>query len=97
MVPKKVFRQILRFLKLIMLVVLWKMELLLVDIRMMCKDVPVLRSEIREISNLRRVGQTLKKTEISTTLPSGEKSTVVMEIVSAKARHILPAKMFNIE
>ena len=40
---------------------------------------------------------TLKKTEISTTLPSGEKSTVVMEIVSAKARHILPAKMFNIE
>ena len=40
---------------------------------------------------------TLKKTEISTTLPSGEKSRVVMEIVSAKARHILPAKMFNIE
>jgi hypothetical protein len=40
---------------------------------------------------------TLKKTEISTTLPSDEKSTVVMEIVSAKARHILPAKMFNIE
>lgn len=40
---------------------------------------------------------TLKKTEISTTLPSGEKSTVMMEIVSAKARHILPAKMFNIE
>ena len=40
---------------------------------------------------------TLKKTEIVTTLPSGEKSTVVMEIVSAKARHILPAKMFDIE
>ncbi len=40
---------------------------------------------------------TLKKTEIVTTLPSGEKSTVVMEIVSAKARHILPAKMFNVE
>ena len=40
---------------------------------------------------------TLKKTEITTTLPSGEKSTVVMEIVSARARHILPAKMFNIE
>ena len=40
---------------------------------------------------------TLKKTEISTTLPSGEKSSVVMEVVSAKARHILPAKMFNIE
>lgn len=40
---------------------------------------------------------TLKKTEITTTLPSGEKSTVVMEIVSAKARHILPAKMFDIE
>lgn len=64
---------------------------------MMCKDVPVFRFEIREISNLRRVEQTLKKSEISTTLPSGEKSTVVMEIVSAKARHILPAKMFNIE
>jgi len=29
--------------------------------------------------------------------PSGEKSTVVMEVVSAKARHILPAKMFNVE
>lgn len=40
---------------------------------------------------------TLKKTEIITTLPNGEKSTVVMEIVSARARHILPAKMFNIE
>ena len=40
---------------------------------------------------------TLKKTEIVTSLPSGEKSTVVMEVVSAKARHILPAKMFNIE
>lgn len=40
---------------------------------------------------------TLKKTEITTTLPSGEKSTVVMEIVSAKARLILPAKMFNVE
>lgn len=40
---------------------------------------------------------TLKKTEIITTLPGGEKSTVVMEIVSARARHILPAKMFNIE
>ena len=40
---------------------------------------------------------TLKKTEIVTTLPSGEKSTVVMEIISAKARHILPAKMFNVE
>jgi len=40
---------------------------------------------------------TLKKTEIITTLPSGEKSTVVMDIVSAKARHILPAKMFNVE
>jgi len=40
---------------------------------------------------------TLKKTEITTTLPSGEKSTVVMEIVSARARHILPAKMFDIE
>lgn len=40
---------------------------------------------------------TLKKTEIVTTLPSGEKSTVVMEVVSAKARHILPAKMFNVE
>ena len=26
-----------------------------------------------------------------------EKSTVVMDIVSAKARHILPAKMFNVE
>ena len=26
-----------------------------------------------------------------------EKSTVVMEVVSAKARHILPAKMFNVE
>jgi len=40
---------------------------------------------------------TLKKTEIVTALPSGEKSTVVMEVVSAKARHILPAKMFNVE
>lgn len=40
---------------------------------------------------------TLKKTEITTTLPSGEKSTVVMDVVSAKARHILPAKMFNVE
>ena len=27
----------------------------------------------------------------------GEKSSVVVEVVSAKARHILPAKMFNIE
>lgn len=40
---------------------------------------------------------TLKKTEIVTVLPSGEKSTVVMEVISAKARHILPAKMFNVE
>ena len=40
---------------------------------------------------------TLKKTEIVTSLPSGEKSSVVMEVVSAKARHILPAKMFNVE
>ncbi len=40
---------------------------------------------------------TLKKTEIVTALPSGEKSIVVMEVVSAKARHILPAKMFNVE
>lgn len=40
---------------------------------------------------------TLKKTEIITSLPSGEKSSVVMDVVSAKARHILPAKMFNVE
>lgn len=40
---------------------------------------------------------TLKKTEIVTVLPSGEKSTVVMDVVTAKARHILPTKMFNVE
>ena len=40
---------------------------------------------------------TLRKTEIVTSLSSGEKSSVVMEVVSAKARHILPAKMFNVE
>lgn len=40
---------------------------------------------------------TLRKTEIVTSLSSGEKSSVLMEVVSAKARHILPAKMFNVE
>jgi hypothetical protein len=40
---------------------------------------------------------TLRKTEIVTSLSSGEKSSVVMEVVFAKARHILPAKMFNVE
>ena len=40
---------------------------------------------------------TLKKTEIVTVMQGGEKSSVVVEVVSAKARHILPAKMFNIE
>ena len=40
---------------------------------------------------------TLKKVTIKTTAPQGGESTVVLEVLKAKQRHVLPMKMFNVE
>ena len=40
---------------------------------------------------------TLKKVTIKTTAPQGGEGTVVLEVLKAKQRHLLPMKMFNVE
>lgn len=40
---------------------------------------------------------TLKKVVIRTSMPQGGESNVVLEIVNAKQRHVLPSKMFDVE
>lgn len=40
---------------------------------------------------------TLKKTTITTKLPNGGESKVVLEVLKAKQRHVLPSKMFDVE
>ncbi len=40
---------------------------------------------------------TLKKVVIKTTTPQGGESTVVLEVLKAKQRHVLPIKMFDVE
>lgn len=40
---------------------------------------------------------TLKKVTIKTSAPQGGESTVVLEVLRAKQRHLLPAKMFDVE
>lgn len=40
---------------------------------------------------------TLKKVSIKTVMPQGGESTVVLEVLRAKQRHVLPAKMFDME
>ena len=40
---------------------------------------------------------TLKKVTIKTTTPQGGESTVVLEVLKAKQRHVLPMKMFDVE
>lgn len=40
---------------------------------------------------------TLKKVSIKTVMPQGGESTVVLEVLRAKQRHVLPAKMFDVE
>ncbi len=40
---------------------------------------------------------TLKKATIKTVLPQGGESNVILEVLKAKPRHVLPSKMFNVE
>ena len=40
---------------------------------------------------------TLKKVSIKTVMPQGGESTVVLEVLRVKQRHVLPVKMFDVE
>lgn len=40
---------------------------------------------------------TLKKVTIKTSAPQDGESTVVLEVLKAKQRHVLPMKMFDVE
>ena len=54
-------------------------------------------SEFEYCDNSCRLPGTLKKITIRTMLPQGSESIVTLDIVNAKPRHVLPAKMFDVE
>ncbi len=53
-------------------------------------------SELTYCDNSCPLPETLKKVTIKTSVPGGE-STVVLEVLRAKQRHLLPMKMFDVE
>lgn len=57
----------------------------------------VAESKFEYCDNTCALPGTLKKTEIVTTMPDGQKSTVVVDVLSAKKRKVLPSRMFDIE
>ena len=54
-------------------------------------------SEFEYCDNSCPLPGTLKKVTIKTTAPQGGEGTVVLEVLKAKQRHLLPMKMFNVE
>ncbi len=54
-------------------------------------------SEFEYCDNSCPLPGTLKKVTIKTAVPQGGESTVVLEVLRAKQRHVLPAKMFDVE
>lgn len=54
-------------------------------------------SEFEYCDNSCPLPGTLKKVTIKSTIPQGGESTVVHEVLNAKRRRMLPAKMFNVE
>lgn len=54
-------------------------------------------SEFEYCDNSCELPGTLKKTTIMTKLPNGGESKVVLEVLKAKQRHVLPSKMFDVE
>lgn len=54
-------------------------------------------SEFEYCDNSCSLPGTLKKVTIKTSAPQGGESTVVLEVLRAKQRHLLPMKMFNVE
>ena len=54
-------------------------------------------SELEYCDNTCSLPGTLKKVTIKTAVPQGGESTVVLEVLRAKQRHVLPAKMFDVE
>ena len=54
-------------------------------------------SEFEYCDNSCPLPGTLKKVTIKTTAPQGGESTVVLEVLNAKQRRMLPAKMFDVE
>lgn len=54
-------------------------------------------SEFEYCDNSCPLPGTLKKVTIKTNVPQGGESTVVLEVLNAKQRHILPIKMFNVD
>lgn len=54
-------------------------------------------SEFEYCDNSCPLPGTLKKVTIKTLNPQGGESTVVLEILKAKQRHVLPTKMFDVE
>jgi hypothetical protein len=54
-------------------------------------------SEFEYCDNSCSLPGTLKKVTIKTNAPQGGESTVVLEVLKAKQRHLLPIKMFNVE
>lgn len=54
-------------------------------------------SEFEYCDNSCPLPGTLKKVTIKTSAPQGGESTVVLEVLRAKQRHLLPMKMFDVE
>ena len=54
-------------------------------------------SEFEYCDNSCPLPGTLKKVVIKTTAPQGGESTVVLEVLKAKQRRVLPMKMFDVE
>ena len=54
-------------------------------------------SEFEYCDNSCLLPGTLKKVTIKTTAPQGGEGSVVLEVLKAKQRHLLPMKMFNVE
>ena len=52
---------------------------------------------VHECDNSCPLPGTLKKVTIKTSAPQGGESTVVLEVLKAKQRHVLPMKMFDVE
>lgn len=52
---------------------------------------------VHECDNSCPLPGTLKKVTIKTSAPQGGESTVVLEVLRAKQRHLLPMKMFDVE
>lgn len=54
-------------------------------------------SEFEYCDNSCELSGTLRKVTIKTAVPQGGEGTVVLEVLKAKRRHVLPSKMFDVE